>query len=96
MRNHIVAIVYPDPEELRKYCKQFGIGSDNETHAQLMKHPEVFKQIESDFAIIWKKNNFNSLERIAANFEIVPVEFEIGVVLTPTMKIKRKNAREVY
>ena len=49
-----------------------------------------------DFARLAKENNFNSLEKIYSNFEIVGKEFEMGVVLTPTMKLKRKNAREVY
>ena len=96
MRNHIVAIIFPDPEEVRKYCTQHQIGSPGESHAELMKHHEVFKQIESDFSRIAKDNNFNSLEKIKANFELVPKEFEVGVVLTPTLKLKRKNAREVF
>lgn len=61
-----------------------------------MRHPEIYRHIESDFMRIAKENNLNSLEKIYSNFEIVDKEFEVGVVLTPTMKLKRKNAREVY
>jgi long-chain acyl-CoA synthetase len=96
LKNHIVAIIYPDPEELAKWCKQQGIGSEDETHAERCKHPEVFKQIASDFAIAWKANNLTGLEKLGLNFAIVGEEFKVGVVLTPTMKIKRKIAREFY
>lgn len=41
--------------------------------------------------------HFNSLEKIKGNFELVDTEFEkCGSILTPTMKIKRKNAREYF
>jgi len=96
MRNHIVAIIHPDREELRKFCRQFGIGEEQESHEELMKHPEVFKQIEADLARLAKDNNFNSLEKVKANFELVPQEFEVGTVLTPTMKLKRKDARDFF
>jgi long-subunit acyl-CoA synthetase (AMP-forming) len=56
----------------------------------------VLKHIESDLARIAKDSNFNSLEKIKANFELVDKEFEIGVVLTPTLKLRRKFAREAY
>lgn len=42
MRNHVVAIVFPDPEELKKWCLQQSIGSESETHAERIQHPEVF------------------------------------------------------
>lgn len=43
-----------------------------------------------------KNNNFNSLEKLKGNFELVADEFEQGVVLTPTLKLRRKNAREFF
>jgi long-subunit acyl-CoA synthetase (AMP-forming) len=96
MKNHIVAIVYPDPEELKKWCIQQSIGSEDESHVERVKHPEVFSQIESDFAVIWKSSKLNSLEKLGKNFAIVGQEFEVGRILTPTMKIKRNVAREAY
>jgi len=56
----------------------------------------VFKAIESDLARLAKDANFNSLEKVKGNFELVAKEFEVGVVLTPTMKIKRKDARDIF
>lgn len=42
MMNHIVAIVYPDPEELKKWCLQQGIGLESDSHQDRVKYPEVF------------------------------------------------------
>ena len=56
----------------------------------------MIHSIESDLARIAKDSNFNSLEKIKANFELVDKEFEIGVVLTPTLKLRRKFARDEY
>jgi hypothetical protein len=34
-------------------------------------------------------NGLNSLEQVRSHFRLVDKEFEIGTVLTPTMKIRR-------
>ena len=94
VRNHIVAIIYPEPDELFKFCKQRSLPGT--TVAEQIKNPEVFTAIESDLARLAKDANFNSLEKVKGNFELVDKEFEVGVVLTPTMKIKRKDARDLY
>ncbi len=64
--------------------------------SEWIKHPEVVKAIESELSRLAKDANFNSLEKVKGNFELVDKEFEVGVVLTPTMKIKRKDARDLY
>jgi long-subunit acyl-CoA synthetase (AMP-forming) len=58
---------------------------------------EVRAQIQADLARIASENHFNSLEKIKSNFELVDTDFEKTTgILTPTMKIKRKNAREHF
>lgn len=94
MRNHIVAIIFPEPEELTKFCKSRNLSGS--TIEEQIKHQEVFKAIENDLSRLAKDSNFNSLEKVKGNFELVDKEFEVGVVLTPTMKIKRKDARDLY
>jgi long-chain acyl-CoA synthetase len=94
MRNHIVAIIFPEPDELKAFCLVRGLSGT--TVAEQIVHPEVFKAIESDLSRLAKDSNFNSLEKVKGNFELVDKEFEVGVVLTPTMKIKRKDARDLY
>jgi len=41
----------------------------------LIKHPKVFKHVESELSRLAKENNFNSLEKVKANFELVAEEF---------------------
>lgn len=43
-----------------------------------------------------QENQLNSLEQVRDHFRLVDKEFEVGVVLTPTMKIRRQQARQVY
>lgn len=95
LRNHIVAIIYPDPEETQKFCLENG-GSLTETHAERIQRADVIAKIEADLGGLAKKSNFNSLEKVKGNFELVAQEFEQGVVLTPTLKLRRKNAREFF
>ena len=94
MRNHIVAIIFPEPDELKSFCETRNLSGS--TVEEQIKHPEVFKAIESDLSRLAKDSNFNSLEKVKGNFELITKEFEVGVVLTPTMKIKRKDARDLY
>lgn len=74
-----------------------GVKEEEATHLERIQHFEVRAQIESDLARIATESHFNSLEKIKGNFELVDVDFEkTPGVLTPTMKIKRKNAREYF
>jgi long-chain acyl-CoA synthetase len=95
LRNHIVAIIYPDPEETKKFDLENG-GSSMATHAERIKRECVIKKIETDLAVLAKNNNFNSLEKLKSNFVLVAEEFPQEKVLTPTLKLRRKNAREYY
>lgn len=38
-------------------------------------------------------NKFNSLEKVKTNFRVIDKEFEIGTILTPTMKLRRNQAK---
>lgn len=67
-----------------------------ETHAERIQRADVIAKIEADLGGLAKKSNFNSLEKVKGNFELVAQEFEQGVVLTPTLKLRRKNAREFF
>jgi hypothetical protein len=43
-----------------------------------------------------KENKFNSLEQVRDHFKMVAEPFEIGSVLTPTLKLRRPVAKKVY
>jgi len=58
--------------------------------------PEIREAVEQDLNCIAKINSFNSLERIRGNFELVSEEFKIGEILTQTMKLPRKKAKDFY
>lgn len=74
LRNHIVAIIYPDPEETKKFDLENG-GDSLATHADRIKRECVLKKIETDLAVLAKNNNFNSLEKLKNNFVLVADEF---------------------
>lgn len=56
----------------------------------------VYAHIESELARLAKAANYNSLEKIKSNFHLVSEEFKVGEILTPTMKLQRKKAREFF
>jgi long-subunit acyl-CoA synthetase (AMP-forming) len=58
--------------------------------------PEIREAVEQDLNCIAKINSFNSLERIRGNFELVSEEFKIGEILTQTMKLQRRKAKDFY
>jgi hypothetical protein len=39
------------------------------------------------------ENQLNSLEKVRNHFRLVEEPFEVGTVLTPTLKLKRQVAR---
>ena len=43
-----------------------------------------------------KENKLNSLEQIRNYFRMVPNEFQVGTILTPTQKLRRPQAREAF
>ena len=52
--------------------------------------------IEEELQGLAKRFKFNSLEQVRKHFKLVDREFEVGVVLTPTMKIMRDKARKEF
>ena len=56
----------------------------------------MFKAIEAQLMSCAKASNFNSLEKVKDNFVLLAEEFPQGEVLTPTLKLKRKQARDYY
>ena len=56
----------------------------------MISHNEVKALIEGDLQKLALENNLNSLEQIRNHFRLVDKEFEMGEVLTPTMKLRRQ------
>jgi len=56
----------------------------------------VKKLLEDDMMRLAKENKFNSLEQVRNHFRVVADPFEIGTVLTPTLKLRRPIAKQTY
>ena len=56
----------------------------------------IHKLIEEDLMRLAAENKFNSLEKVKGNFKIVTKEFEVGTILTPTMKLRRNEAKQYF
>jgi long-subunit acyl-CoA synthetase (AMP-forming) len=52
--------------------------------------------IEGDLMRLAQENKFNSLEKVKGNFRLVTKEFEVGTILTPTMKLRRNEAKVYF
>jgi len=84
-KNHIVAIIYPDYDRLKRDA---GLNTFHSAE-ELSIHPEIFKLVQKSMEALAVENHFNSLERVRNNFKLVIQEFEVGRVLTPTLKLRR-------
>ena len=42
------------------------------------------------------ENKLNSLEKVRGNFRLVDEPFEVGTVLTPTLKLRRDVAKNKF
>ena len=62
----------------------------------MIKMPKVFELVKQDLSRLAIEYKLNSLEKINGNFRLVSKEFEVGPVLTPTMKIKRNVAKGYF
>ena len=56
----------------------------------------MYALIQEDLERLATENRFNSLERLRGHFRLVTKEFEVGAVLTPTMKLRRNQAKDVF
>ena len=96
-RNHVVAIAVPEFTIVKDYCQKNGLEGHETLEEILEKHGEViYKVIQDDLERLANENKFNSLEKVRQHFRLVPKEFEIGTILTPTMKLRRHQAKEAF
>lgn len=91
-RMFLSALIVPDFESLKSYASKNGIRYT--TDADLAKHPEVYRLIESDVQALQK--DLATYERVR-KFVLLdsPLTVENGE-LTPTLKVKRKVVEEKY
>ena len=97
LRNHIVAIAYPEYTTPKEFCIRNNLPNHDTLESILSYHNDQVSQlIEQDMNRLAEENKFNSLEKVKKNFRLVQNEFEVGTILTPTMKLRRNEAKKYF
>lgn len=91
-RKFCVALLTVDEEATRKALEAEGITPPAD-YADLSAHPRVRELVQA--AIDGKNADLPSYETIKY-FELLPVDFEVGHELTPSLKVKRPVVKEKY
>ena len=89
-RKYLSALVTLDPDNLAAFGKDNGLSGD---YAAMTQAPAVKQVIQG--AIDTANSQLAKYETIK-RFEILDRDFEVGVELTPTLKVKRKICNERY
>ena len=93
LRDHIVAIIVPDRDVVLGMSEKIGLkGSYEEICQSPEMHSLLGEQMEraSEVALL------NSLERVKEHFVVSPTPWSPENILTVSMKLKRKEAREYF
>ena len=94
MQSWIVAIIVPEMAEVKKWFVAQGKEADDLTPH--LNDPDFHKAILENFLELAKVNKFSGLEKIKKIY-VTNDPFTIeNEILTPTMKIKRNIAKNVY
>lgn len=95
-KNHIIAIIVPNPVNLIELLKFLGKWNDNSKVEDFFTDKEVIEAVIADLDALAKDHSFNSLEKVT-KFAFSPIEFspENGC-LTPTMKLVRRKVAELF
>jgi long-subunit acyl-CoA synthetase (AMP-forming) len=59
-KNHIIAIVCPEPDTLKTFCRDNNLA--NQSLTEMIRHKQVRELIQNDMQRLAKENKFNSLE----------------------------------
>ncbi len=91
-QNYMAAIIVPDFDSLKGYCKQNDIKYDSDE--EVIKNEAIIKLIDKEVKATNKK--LASHEKVR-KFRLISEPFTVeNGILTPTMKVKRKVIGEVY
>ena len=92
-RDHIVAIIVPDPEVVKSVVNKMGIqGSYEEVCQSAELRVLLIEQMEKAS----KRESLNSLERVKNEFIVSMTAWSLENILTATMKLKRKAAHAYF
>jgi len=91
-KKYITALIVPSREIIENYAQEKKIGYDN--YEELLKNHEITDII--NHVVAETNSSLASFEQIKV-FRLIPKSFTVDSgLLTPTLKIRRKNIAEVY
>ena len=93
LRDHVVAVVVPDEEVVMLVAKKAGLEGDFKT---LCAGPALRGMLAKQIAEAGEKANLNGLERVGEHFHVCAEPWLPGGLLTPTLKLKRDQARKAF
>ncbi|ADN01803.1 AMP-dependent synthetase/ligase [Spirochaeta thermophila] len=88
------ALIVPNRERIEEYAREKGLSYME--YEDLVEQAEVQEAINDEIQrLISPAQGFKPFERIF-RFEVIPKSFEVGVELTPSLKVKRHVISEMY
>lgn len=91
-RNHLVAIIVPNPDTVKEWAVKHNVKSDLKS---LCKNTELKRAILAEIQSKSKQAKLNGFE-IVKNIHLEPEMWTGEDLLTPTFKLKRKEAETRY
>ncbi len=95
-KNHLVGVIGVEPTGFKKMLKSIGIDAKDEDLPKLFKDPKIKAALVKTINSHVNKSGLQGFEKIHnvhVDFEPLKMEDE---VLTPTLKLKRENARKKF
>ena len=91
-----MAIIVPDEPVVRKWAVRRSITSQDQNYEDLLNSKDLHTELLSRLTIKQKEKNFNGLE-IPKRIFCTSTEFTVeNDTLTPSMKLKRAEAKKMY
>jgi len=88
-RPYVTALITLDPEAARAFARSHGVTEGTPLH----EAPAIREELERQVADV--NQHLSHVEQVK-RWRLLPRDFEIGVELTPTLKVKRKVVGERY
>ncbi|KAI8086370.1 uncharacterized protein BX664DRAFT_282240 [Halteromyces radiatus] len=99
LQSQLVAVIVPDPDELMSFAQSLHLTSNDGSTlslASLCQHPTLVKKVFQHLTKVVKQSGLKGFEQPKAIcLEATPFSIDTGI-LTPTMKLKRPEAKQRY
>ena len=93
LQRFLVAIIVPDFEVLTQWAKSSNLGELAQDLDRLVQSPRVHNLLRDEMAKLARNEGLRGLEQVR-RFAVIKEEFTVeNDLLTPSMKLKRHNAK---